>query len=593
MKQRIICTVMLTLLMPALGVWAELTPDQKLAAEVLIKQFTARQFAVRQQAVDRLVALGPDVLPMVKKALAETNDNDVKLRCRMVLKSLGARTATPGPKLIEKVVKEFSFTPATNQYWYTTPGGKNIAWSVQHRRAGGEKHVVYHNGVKGPEYEGGGNPYATLSTDGKHVAYVGRRGKTQRIVVDGVEGPEFDEVMQPAFTSNGELVYAAVKDGKWLLIRNGKVSGSYDRIGSGPHLSPDGRHVYYRCRRGEQSFVVIDGVEGPPHKGIEIASQTPKPRYLARDGGETWLFEADFPDEHPDKPNTIVERKLKSFGRYPTGGGSVSRYGGITGVCYVVKRDGKNHVTFNGKAVGTYHDTWFHKVSSDGKRLVFSAKRDNQWFLVIDGVEGPKWDKVLRVVFSQDGSRLGYVAERDGKHYPVVDGKIGPAWARIYSGDFSPGGRHTAFVGKLNGRFYAVIDGRKSPDYDSSVRVRFSEDSRHWFYSAKRFGSKFIVCDGLRSSEYDRAGDARFSPDGRHLFHWAGRDGKVHVVVDGIESEPHDAIRFRSTLDGPWRDRAIRYYTFDDERLKLVEVEWPKGLDWTNGLKKPEKEEQP
>jgi hypothetical protein len=74
---------------------AELTAGQKTAAEALIKQFSAAEFDLRQQAVDKLVALGPDVAPLVKKALEETADNEVKLRCEMVLKALGADEAAP------------------------------------------------------------------------------------------------------------------------------------------------------------------------------------------------------------------------------------------------------------------------------------------------------------------------------------------------------------------------------------------------------------------------------------------------------------------------------------------------------------------
>jgi hypothetical protein len=79
------------------GAEAALTAGQRMAAEALIKQFSAAEFDLRQQAVDKLVALGPDVIPLVKKTLEETADNEVKLRCRMVLKALGGAEPTPGP----------------------------------------------------------------------------------------------------------------------------------------------------------------------------------------------------------------------------------------------------------------------------------------------------------------------------------------------------------------------------------------------------------------------------------------------------------------------------------------------------------------
>ncbi|HUW55344.1 MAG TPA: hypothetical protein VMZ92_01815 [Planctomycetota bacterium] len=67
---------------------AELTPDQAKTAEACIAAFSSREFRERQQAVEKLVALGPDVVGMIKKTLAETQDNEVKLRCEMVLRGV-------------------------------------------------------------------------------------------------------------------------------------------------------------------------------------------------------------------------------------------------------------------------------------------------------------------------------------------------------------------------------------------------------------------------------------------------------------------------------------------------------------------------
>ena len=70
---------------------ADLAPEQKAAAESAMGDFTAVEFAARQQAVEKLVAMGPDVVPLVRKLFAETTDNEVKLRCEMTLKGLAAR----------------------------------------------------------------------------------------------------------------------------------------------------------------------------------------------------------------------------------------------------------------------------------------------------------------------------------------------------------------------------------------------------------------------------------------------------------------------------------------------------------------------
>ena len=109
MKRRMMAVALALGLLASSGVFAadELTAGEKMAVEALIKQFNDRSFAARQQAVDRLIAIGPKVVPVIEKTLAETTDNEEKLRCQMVLKGLadkyGARvagitttTVTPG-----------------------------------------------------------------------------------------------------------------------------------------------------------------------------------------------------------------------------------------------------------------------------------------------------------------------------------------------------------------------------------------------------------------------------------------------------------------------------------------------------------------
>jgi len=87
-RMRRFLTILMTTGICAGAVHAELTPEQEKTARECIALFTVREFNVRQGAVERLVRLGPDVVPMIKKALAETADNEVKLRCEMALKGI-------------------------------------------------------------------------------------------------------------------------------------------------------------------------------------------------------------------------------------------------------------------------------------------------------------------------------------------------------------------------------------------------------------------------------------------------------------------------------------------------------------------------
>ena len=60
--------------------YAEPTPEQTKEAQALITQFTHPEFAVRQKAVEQLIKMGPNVLPLIKKTLAQTEDEEVQLR---------------------------------------------------------------------------------------------------------------------------------------------------------------------------------------------------------------------------------------------------------------------------------------------------------------------------------------------------------------------------------------------------------------------------------------------------------------------------------------------------------------------------------
>jgi len=90
--------------------FAELTAEQTKQAQTLIKDFAAKEFTTRQAAVEKLIALGPDVVPLVKKVQGETADAEVKLRCQMTLKGITDKygVTVTGPKAALKTSLEAS-----------------------------------------------------------------------------------------------------------------------------------------------------------------------------------------------------------------------------------------------------------------------------------------------------------------------------------------------------------------------------------------------------------------------------------------------------------------------------------------------------
>ena len=71
------------------------------------------------------------------------------------------------------------------------------------------------------------------------------------------------------------MAYVAARGGKRLVVVDGVEGKEYDGIGEGtPVFSPDSKRVAYAAARGAKQLVVVDGVEGKEYDGI-VARQLP------------------------------------------------------------------------------------------------------------------------------------------------------------------------------------------------------------------------------------------------------------------------------------------------------------------------------
>ena len=198
-----VLTVLL-LLLTAASASAELTPKETREAEAVIKQFSAREFAARQKAVEDLIKMGPDVLPLIRKTLAETDDGEVKLRCEMVITGLTPKRPPASAKqmLTEAVIKDLGPpAPLAGMELRRTANGESRAYVVKR----GAKMLVVHNGKEGQEYDLVRD--LSLSPNGSRVAYAAyQAGHAVRffMVCDGLEGPLYAQVRSPVFSPDSK-----------------------------------------------------------------------------------------------------------------------------------------------------------------------------------------------------------------------------------------------------------------------------------------------------------------------------------------------------------------------------------------------------
>jgi hypothetical protein len=96
--------------------------------------------------------------------------------------------------------------------------------------------------------------------------------------VDGEEGKEYGEDMiwiDPSlpnlrFSPDSKcLAYWAGRGGKWLVVVDGVEGKEYDGIGGPPLFSPSSSRVAYWAWRGNKTFVVVDRVEGKKYDNFQ------------------------------------------------------------------------------------------------------------------------------------------------------------------------------------------------------------------------------------------------------------------------------------------------------------------------------------
>jgi len=361
----------------------------------------------------------------------------------------------------------------------------------------------------------------------------------------------------------------------WL---DGKESEAYDRM-SMVWFSEDWQHVFYSAEQGEKRFVVKDGKRGPDFgmvSDLMMSEDGLRTAYIASEGGKI----SRVIDGEPGPWETPEEF---------WGGAMISNRG--EHVAYGVMRGDKWCLVVDGKEGPMFEMVSMCFFSADGKHVQYEVKDEQGWHYVVDGKVGPAHTRLVWGEFSPDGKEHVYAAEDRGSCTLMRGGKSGPRYAEIEMLKFSPDGRKLAYVTRNGkGKDRMVVDGQEGPVFWRIMsEAEFSEDGSHMSYWArgKDLSQPMVrICDEMVWTPREKVwGYAAFSGDGQHICIPVSRRetrGR-YVVVDGIEGPVHQEIEmFPDSRKG----KSLRYVIRDEEEVWLVEVAWPEGLDWRNGMVK-------
>ncbi len=183
------------------------------------------------------------------------------------------------------------------------------------------------------------------------------------------------------------------------------------------------------------------------------------------------------------------------------------------------------------------------KFSPDSKHFIYVALKNDQCVLVYDGQEEKNSFYLIQdVVFTPDSSRYVYKAKTNKsgldineKWCVVDDGNPGAVYDKIFDLIFSPDSEHLAYVAIKDRQMILIVDGKELATHDRVGIPLFSSDSKRFTYAFQKKNKWYIVIDENQSPSYEQVYKLVFSPDLKRFSYTAKKKGKWFCIVDGKE----------------------------------------------------------
>ncbi len=374
--------------------------------------------------------------------------------------------------------------------------GKGVAYIAN---VGNKTHVV-HNGVPGKLFDGYNLAALQMSPDAKRVVHVAIAQKKWSVVINGVASGLYDEVGPPVFSPDSKHVAYEVKNGDtWSIVA--------DSSATSPALSYYDKPVY---SADSSKIMIVENTPDDQKKNIVICSNnllriavipaTAQPMVISADknrvaavseqNGKYMSIDFAF-----NKPDVVVKGPLYDSIQHLSisKNGSSLSYLATKGTATYLILDGKEEllpvgeypwppvIRPNGKGAGIvisdksgaylyqafssggkaskhYKEAADLAYSDDGVSLVYGAIQNEKFIAVINGVEGPPFDRVVSPKFSPDGKYVVYRARKDNLRFVVVADTTGKilrqhqGYERVFEPVFTADGASVA---------YGVKDGKK------------------------------------------------------------------------------------------------------------------------------------
>lgn len=370
-------------------------------------------------------------------------------------------------------------------------------------------HLVVDGKESGADYEEISFP--KYDSDGKRVAYFGKRDKKWFAVVDGKEtGPELDSVgfRDWGFSEHANRFFAAVSPvrGKWTYIVDDAAGAPVETISSISFSSDDKHYVY-------GGVDLHGGFKKETIEGAIILDGQPVKTYEGNSMAGSWMTILGAPsDPMAEGPRDLhVTYHAISNPQFNSDGK----------LLYAVRREKGDIVVLNGDQVGPSFDDVHSAivVSNESNHFVYIAQRGKDFVEVRDNQPGNSFPIEARMgiaewmVLTKDGTHLAYELVRAGMKFKEGE---------------TPRARRSVVIDGQPGREYNALD----------IRLPFfSRDGRHYYYgvtAASGFRDLFVV-DGHESKLYEHLGNGGYSADGKSVTFIAQDSSRLLRVTASLQ----------------------------------------------------------
>jgi len=141
------------------------------------------------------------------------------------------------------------------------------------------------------------------------------------------------------------------------------------------------------------------------------------------------------------------------------------------------------------------------RISPDRKRVAYAAQIDDKQLVVLDGIDGRLFDKIMKgsLIFSWDSKRFAYIAKEGNKQIVVVDGAEDKPYDEVKTNPmFNPDCRKVVYVAQAGDKVCVVVDGKEGKLYDEILNTgggKIVFDSSYQIHYYARNGNSVVYVE--------------------------------------------------------------------------------------------------